>query len=103
MAAPRTRRAPEESSSFERTARWAGLAEGDPVDVLDDRERGAAWCFVAHVTNRSTGEAWVEVVGGRRGDQRRRSFRVDQLYPHRTVRGGVATGPPLNDAPRLPL
>jgi hypothetical protein len=97
------RPAPEESSSFERIARWAGISEGDPVDVLDDRERGAAWRFVAHVTNRSTGATWVEVVGGRRGDQRTRSFRVDQLYPHRAVRGGIPTAAPLNDAPRLPL
>jgi len=73
------------------------------VDVLDDRERGATWRFVAHVTNRSTGATWVEVVGGRHGDKRSRSFRVEQLYPHRTVRSGIATAAPLNDAPRLPL
>lgn len=103
MATSRSGPAPEESSGFERTARWAGIAEGDPVDVLDDRERGATWRFVAHVTNRSTGATWVEVVGGRHGDQRTRSFRVDQLYPHRTVRGGSAAAAPLNDAPRLPL
>jgi hypothetical protein len=73
------------------------------VDVLDDRERGATWRFAAHVTNRSTGEVWVEVVGGRHGDQRRRSFRVEQLYAYRSVRGGVPTGAPLHDAPRLPF
>jgi hypothetical protein len=94
---------PEQNPGFERASTWAGVTEGDPVDVLDDRERGAEWRFVAHVTNRSTGAAWVEVVGGRRGDRRRRSFRVDQLYPSRTVRGAVATAAPLNDAPRLPL
>lgn len=103
MPASRKRPAPEESSAFERTATWAGLTEGDPVDVLDDRERGATWRFAAHVTNRSTGEVWVEVVGGRHGDQRRRSFRVEQLYAYRSVRGGVPTGAPLHDAPRLPF
>ena len=104
MAASRSTSVPTEPSpSFERADSVGGVTEGDPVDVLDDRERGATWRFVAHVTNRATGAAWVEVVGGRQGDQRRRSFRVDQVYPHRTVRGGIATAAPLNDAPRLPL
>jgi hypothetical protein len=104
VAASRTRRAADDgTSSFERETAWAGLAEGDPVDILDDRERGATWRFVAHVTNRATSEAWVEVIGGRRGDQRRRSFRVDQVYPRGSVRGGAATTAPLHDAPKLPL
>lgn len=94
---------PASASHLERSDAWAGLKTGDPVDVLDDRERGASWRFVACVTNLATGDRWVEVVGGRGGDQRRRSFRVDQLYPHRSVRGGVATVAPLLDAPRLPL
>jgi hypothetical protein len=93
----------ERSTVLERTATWAGVSEGEPVDVLDDRERGASWRFAAHVVNRSTGEAWVEVVGGRQGDQRRRSFRLDQVYPHRSLRSGVATKAPLHDAPRLPI
>ena len=88
---------------LERRTSWAGLAEGDPVDVLDDRERGASWRFAAHVTNLATAATWVEVIGGRRGDERRRSFRPDQLYPHRTVRAGVATAASLDDAPKLPF
>ena len=32
------------------------------------------------MTNGETGEAWVEVVGGRAGDRAVRSFRPDQLY-----------------------
>ena len=97
------RAAPEANDAFQRSATWAGITEGDPVDVLDDRERGATWRFVAHVTNRETGASWVEVVGGRRGEQRRRSFRDDQLYPHGTVRAGTARCAPLSDAPRLPI
>jgi hypothetical protein len=82
---------------------WAGLREGDPVDVLDARERRATWTFAAHVTNLETGEAWVEVVGGRAGDQRRRSFQPDQVFPHRSVRAGSPTTASLSVAPRLPL
>lgn len=88
---------------LERRTAWAGLAEGDAVDVLDDRERGARWRFAAHVTNVATAATWVEVIGGRRGDERRRSFRPDQLYPCGSVRAGVATAASLDDEPRLPF
>jgi hypothetical protein len=100
------RRAPTHEpspSSLVRLQEWAGVCAGDPVDVLDDRERGANWTFAAHVTNVATGATWVEVVGGRAGDRRRRSFDDDQLFPHRSLRRGVAVEPPLKDAPRLPL
>lgn len=78
------------------------MQAGDAVDVLDPREKGATWRFEAHVANATTGEEWVEVVGGRRGDARRRSFRVEQIF----ASGALRTGPspaPLVDAPRLPL
>jgi hypothetical protein len=88
---------------LERRSEWAGLREGDPVDVLDDRERGATWQFAAHVTNAATTATWIEVVGGRRGEQRRRSFRPDQVYPKDSVRGGATTSASLDDAPRLPF
>jgi len=55
---------------------------------------------VAHVTNDVTGEAWVEVVGGRSGDRAVRSFRPDQLYGP-SARPG--RDPSLADAPGLPL
>ncbi|HEV3213326.1 MAG TPA: hypothetical protein VGZ03_08030 [Acidimicrobiales bacterium] len=94
---------PGATARLARSEEWAGVRAGDAVDVLDDRERGATWRFIACVTNVATGERWVEVVGGRGGEQRRRSFRVDQLYPRGSVRGGVATSAPLDDAPGLPL
>ncbi len=67
-------------ADLRRATRWAGLRPGDPVQVEGTRLRGATWQFVAHVTNSETGEAWVEVVGGRAGDRAVRSFRPDQLY-----------------------
>src|ERR1019366_2826677 len=87
----------------ERHDRWSGVHAGDRVDVLAVRERRASWSFVAHVTNLVSGESWVEVVGGRAGDPRRRSFRPEQLYPYRSIRGGAPTTPPLCDAPLLSL
>jgi len=91
------------ATHLQRQDSWAGVGEGDQVDVLDARERGATWRFVAHVTNLETGAEWTEVVGGRTGEQRRRSFRPEQLYPYRTIRAGVPTKPSLCDAPRLAL
>jgi hypothetical protein len=86
-----------------RLERWSGVRAGDPVDVLDAREPRATWAFEAHVTNLESGDAWVEVVGGRGGDPRRRSFRPEQLYPFRSIRGGAPTTQPLCDAPLLNL
>jgi len=54
-------------ADLHRTARWAGLGPGDPVQVSGTRIRGATWKFVAHVANAETGEEWVEGVGGRAG------------------------------------
>jgi hypothetical protein len=92
-----------DAPTLARSPSWAGLREGDPVDVLDDRERGATWRFTAHVTNVATRATWVEVVGGRAGERRLRSFRPEQLYPHRSVQHGRPTAAPLCDAPRLAL
>ena len=87
-------------ADLRRASRWAGLRRGDPVQVEGTRLRGASWEFVAHVTNGETGEAWVEVVGGRGGDRSVRSFRPDQLYAP-----GARPGfdPSLAHAPGLPL
>ncbi|HEY8080827.1 MAG TPA: hypothetical protein VIE15_01975 [Acidimicrobiales bacterium] len=71
--------------------------------MLDERERGATWRFVAIVTNLETNATWVEVVGGREGEQRRRSIRTDQLFPHNSIRGGVPGAASFDSAPRLPL
>ncbi len=102
MARARAGTTPSQTPShLRRSPAWSGLCEGDPVDVLDPREAASNWRFVAHVTNTKTGEEWVEVVGGRKGDERRRSFRPDQLYPHRSVRGGAPTAASLTEAPRL--
>jgi hypothetical protein len=103
MARPEAKPGAGAAPHLVRSASWAGVTAGDPVDVLDDRERGAAWQFVACVSNEATGERWAEVVGGRGGDRRRRSFRLDQLYPYRSVRAGVPTKAPLHDAPGLPF
>jgi hypothetical protein len=105
VAARRTRKPPAivPNERLERTPTWAGLHDGDRVDVLDARERGATWTFIAHVTNVETSEAWVEVIGGRPGEQRRRSLREDQVFPHRSVQRGAPTSAPLSVAPQLPL
>jgi hypothetical protein len=87
-------------ADLRRSTRWAGLRPGDPVQVEGTRLRGASWAFVAHVTNGETGEAWVEVVGGRAGDRSVRSFRPDQLYAP-SARPG--RDPSLAEAPGLPL
>ncbi len=78
-----------------RDRRWAGLRPGDPVAVPDG-PRGATFSFMAHVTNTVTGDEWVEVVGGTRGDRKVRAFRPDQVYPP----GGSSS---LADAPQLPF
>jgi hypothetical protein len=105
MSPRRTRDAtgPVPKVRLERSPTWAGLTEGDRVDVLDARERRSAWSFSAHVTNVETGETWVEVIGGRAGEQRRRSLRPDQVFPHRSMQRGAPTSAPLSVAPQLPL
>ncbi|HVB92092.1 MAG TPA: hypothetical protein VND70_08320 [Acidimicrobiales bacterium] len=83
-----------------RARQWAGLVAGDPVRVDGTRLRNATWTFVAHVTNGESGEEWVEVVGGRSGDRKVRSFRPDQLY---AVSARPGRDPSLAAAPGLPL
>jgi hypothetical protein len=83
-----------------RASQWAGLLPGNPVQVQGTRIRSATWTFVAHVTNVASGEEWVEVVGGRAGDRKVRSFRPDQLY---AVSARPGRDPSLAEAPGLPL
>ena len=102
MAPARRRRAaPVTTGHVRRSPTWAGLRAGDPVEVADPRLRNATWAFVAHVANTETGDESIEVVGGRPGDRKIRSFRPEQVFPPRRRRGGPA--PSLADAPQLPL
>lgn len=94
--------APAPSGRLARSEAWAGLRRGDPVEVEGTRLRSATWSFVAHVRNTATGEEWIEVVGGRPGDRKVRSFPPDQVYPPRTA-AKASRGPSLAQAPRLPL
>lgn len=97
--------------NLRRSSTWAGLRAGDPVGVAAPGPgmRNATWEFVAHVQNTATGDEWVEVVGGRPGDRKVRSFRTGDVYPPRRGRPGSrrarpGTGAPsLADAPRLPF
>jgi hypothetical protein len=90
-----------EPGRLQRASSWAGLKKGDSVAVEGTGLRSAHWEFVAHVTNTETGENWVEVVGGARGDRKVRSFAPGRIFAPDS-RGGMR-GPSLADAPRLPL
>ncbi len=76
------------------------MKKGDRVEVDGTGLRSAEWEFVAHVTNTKTGEDWVEVVGGARGDRKVRSFAPGRIF---APDGGGRRGPSLAEAPRLPL
>jgi len=84
-----------------RSSSWAGLSPGDPVDVAGTRLRSAHFEFVAHVRHAASGEEWIEVVGGRPGDRKLRSFRPEQVFPPKQK--GRAQPASLAEAPRLPL
>jgi hypothetical protein len=84
-----------------RSSRWAGLHPGDPVAVVGTRLRSAHFEFVAHVRHAASGEEWIEVVGGRSGDRKLRSFRPEQVFPPKQK--GQAQPASLAEAPRLPL
>lgn len=83
-----------------RSQSWNGLRTGDPVAIEGLSVRGATWIFQAHVHNDKNGAESVEVVGGRPGEHRVRSFHPDQVFPLGGRRSGL---PSLADAPRLPL
>jgi hypothetical protein len=83
-----------------RTETWNGLRPGDPVDIEGPLQRGASWTFRAHVRNERNGTESVEVLGGRPGDHRVRSFLPGQVFPAGARRSGK---PSLDDAPQLPF
>lgn len=104
--APRKKRAPETpptAGHLERAVTWAGLRPGDPVEVEGTRLRSATWEFVAHVRNTNTGTEWVEVVGGRSGDRKLRSFSPDQVFAPAARRAKGAARSSLAEAPQLPF
>ncbi|HXQ91329.1 MAG TPA: hypothetical protein VN768_07175 [Acidimicrobiales bacterium] len=83
-----------------RSEQWNGLRRGDLVEIEGLALRGAAWRFLGYVRNDRNGAESVEVIGGRPGEDRVRSFLPEQVFPV----GGRRTGhPSLADAPRLPL
>lgn len=79
---------------------WSGLLRGDPVRISGIRSKSASWAFLSHVVNTRTSEEWVEVVGGRPGERKVRSFRVDQVFPPGRSGGDL---PSLQEAPQLPF
>lgn len=88
------------SAHLRRSERWNGLGPGEPVEVALPWGRAGQWRFVAHVRNERNGAEWVEVSGGRRGDERRRACRPEEVLPA----GGRRRGSPsVADAPRLPF
>lgn len=97
---------PLQSGHLVRTAAWAGLRPGDPVEIVaGNRLRSATWSYVAHVRNTVTGAEWVEVVGGKSGERMLRSFVPEQVFPSgagkaQAKRSRLAS---LADAPRLPF
>jgi hypothetical protein len=108
--APARRAALEASEHLERTEVWSGLHRGDPVIVSGLHLRGATWEFRAHVRNRHNGTESIEVVGGRPGDRKIRSFEPSRIFAvtaGRRRRGdadrSVAGQLSLAEAPQLPL
>ena len=62
--------------------------------------RQATWRFLGYVRNERNGTESVEVIGGRPGEDRVRSFLPQQVFPVGARRSGQAS---LADAPQLPL
>lgn len=98
------------SEHLERSASWNGLHVGDPVIVAGLHQRGAVWEFRAHVLNRHNGTESIEVIGGRPGDRKIRSFGPDRIFAaigpkgsrnnsERAITGQLS----LAEAPQLPL
>jgi hypothetical protein len=80
------------------------------VIVAGLRIRGADWEFRAHVLNPRNGTESIEVVGGRAGDRRVRSFEPQRIYAvtaSHATRGGsdgsMSGRLSLAEAPQLPF
>ena len=91
------------SGKLQRESVWAGVRQGESVEVTDTGLRSAKWEFVAHVTNVVTGDEWIEVVGGKDGARVLRSFRPERVFAPDNQRRRRGPRSSLADAPRLPL
>jgi len=73
--------------------------------VAGVKMRGATWQFRAHVVNQRNGTESVEVVGGRPGDRKLRSFEPGRIFAvsGRSARsGGAEKNSPIGCHWRLP-
>ena len=86
-----------------RETEWAGVRKGDEVEIANTRLRSAKWEFIAHVRNIATGDEWIEVVGGRTGDRKVRSFAPDRVFAPSGRNGRPGPRSSLAEAPRLPF
>jgi hypothetical protein len=100
----------EASGHLDRAEAWNGLRAGDPVIVAGLHLRGATWEFRAYIRNQHNGTESVEVIGGRPGDRKIRSFGPERIFAvngttrtsgraDRAIAGQLS----LADAPQLPL
>ncbi|MHB2029321.1 MAG: hypothetical protein ACYCPT_10955 [Acidimicrobiales bacterium] len=94
-------RAMHQRGEITRSNAWHGVRTGDAVVVNTSKERRQNWSFVAHAQNVTTGDEWIEVRGGRRGESKGRSFRPQLIYPGNSRRGSRVVGPSLDLAPQL--
>ena len=83
-----------------RLEEWTGIRRGDRVEIAGLDMRQATWRFLGYVRNEKNGAESVEVIGGRPGEDRVRSFLPEQVFPVGGRRRGAAS---LADAPQLPL
>ncbi len=67
------------------------------------RLRSAKWEFIADVRNVVTGDEWIEVVGGKSGDRKLRSFQPERVFAPATKHPRRSPRSSLADEPRLPL
>jgi hypothetical protein len=102
--------AAEAAGHLHRSTTWQGLHPGDKVMVAGVKMRGATWQFRAHIFNERNGTESVEVVGGRPGDRKLRSFEPSRIFAV-SGRSGRSGGMEkdfgdrlsLADAPQLPF
>jgi hypothetical protein len=101
--------AADAADHLRRLTTWQGLHPGDEVLVAGVKMRGATWQFRAHILNERNGTESIEVVGGRPGDRKLRSFEPSRIYAA-SGRGGRSGADKnftdrlsLADAPQLPF
>jgi hypothetical protein len=101
------RAAADAAAHLRRSETWHGLRAGDPVSIEGVRGRGSTWEFRAWVVNEHNGSESIEVVGGRPGDRKMRSFAPDRVYAlsrrRRSRAGSGEAQLSLADEPQLPF